>query len=116
MTARTSQTSLDRREFYVDGRWRKPAGSETHAALEAATGDLLGTAALGSPVDMDVAATAARVALDDGPWGRMSPDERADVMDRFAAALTTTQAAGDSCWPAQQPPPPRRSTPVQVAL
>jgi aldehyde dehydrogenase (NAD+) len=80
-------TDLDRLHFFVNNEWVAPKGAETHRALEAATGELLGTAALGSADDIDGAVRAAREALDHGPWGRTTPADRAAVMHRFADAL-----------------------------
>jgi acyl-CoA reductase-like NAD-dependent aldehyde dehydrogenase len=88
-------TDLDRTRFFIDGEWVEPRGTETHRALEAATGEPLGTAALGTDADIDAAVKAARRALDHGPWGRTTAAERADVMDRFAAALAS-RAEGTS--------------------
>src|ERR1700733_12793070 len=80
-------TDLDRTRFFIDGEWVEPRGTETHRALEAATGEPLGTAALATEADIDAAVKAARRALDTGPWGRTTAAERAEVMHRFAAAL-----------------------------
>jgi aldehyde dehydrogenase (NAD+) len=88
-------TDLDRTRFFIDGEWVDPRGTETHRALEAATGEPLGTAALGTDADIDAAVKAARRALDHGPWGRTTAAERADVMDRFAGALAA-RAEGTS--------------------
>jgi aldehyde dehydrogenase (NAD+) len=49
-------TDLDLTRFFIDGAWVEPRGTETHRALEAATGEPLGTAALGT----DAAVKAAR--------------------------------------------------------
>lgn len=83
-----ARTDLDRTRFFINGEWVAPRGTETHRALEAATGEALGTAALGTDADIDAAVDAARAALDHGPWGRTTPAERAAVMRRFADALT----------------------------
>ncbi len=81
-------TELDRTRFFIDGRWVDPrATSTTHVALEAATGTPLGIAVLGTAADVDAAVQASRRALDEGPWGRTTARERAEVMRRFAAAL-----------------------------
>lgn len=88
MTVTANQrTDLDRTRFFINGDWVEPRGSETHVALEAATGEPLGTAAMGTDADIDAAVVAARHALDHGPWGRTSAAERAEVMLRFAAAM-----------------------------
>ncbi|ODU03367.1 MAG: aldehyde dehydrogenase [Pseudonocardia sp. SCN 72-86] len=81
------RTELDRLRFYINGEWVEPRGTQTHRAVEAATGELLGTASLGTDADIDAAVRAARAALDEGPWGRMTPGERAEIMRRFSAAL-----------------------------
>ncbi|GAB17179.1 putative aldehyde dehydrogenase [Gordonia effusa NBRC 100432] len=78
---------LDRQRFFIDGKWVDPVDGSTRVSIEAATGQPLGRAALAGPADIDHAVRAARAALDEGPWGRSSPAERADVMRRMAAAL-----------------------------
>ncbi|PJK18215.1 aldehyde dehydrogenase [Mycolicibacterium goodii] len=87
MTQLTQQAIIDRRQFFIDGRWTDPTGTESHTAVEAATEAPLGTAALGTETDIDIAVRAARTALDDGPWGRSTAHERAEVMRRLADAL-----------------------------
>lgn len=82
-----TRTELDRTRFFIDGGWVDPTGSESHQALDAATEEPLGTAALGTAADIDAAVGAARRALDEGPWGRTTAAERAEVMIRFADAL-----------------------------
>jgi aldehyde dehydrogenase (NAD+) len=81
-------TDLDRPRFYIDGDWVEPRGTETYRVVEAATGELLGTAALAAEADIDAAVRAARQALDQGPWGRTTAAERAAVLRRFADALS----------------------------
>ncbi|CAN5543166.1 aldehyde dehydrogenase [soil metagenome] len=89
MTATIDQkTELDRTRFFINGEWVEPKGTQTRRQLEAATGELLGTAALGSDADISDAVDAARKAMDNGPWGRSTAQERAEVMYRFSAALT----------------------------
>ncbi|MGY1813609.1 aldehyde dehydrogenase [Blastococcus sp. SYSU D00820] len=80
-------TLLDRPHLFIDGTWVPPRGAERQGVIEAATGELIGTAALGSEADLDAAARAARRALDEGPWGMTTAAERAGVMRRFAQAL-----------------------------
>ncbi|GAA4690912.1 hypothetical protein GCM10023215_29640 [Pseudonocardia yuanmonensis] len=86
-------TLLDRPRFFIDGGWCEPEGTERHVALDAATEEVIGTAALGSPADIAAAARAARAALDDGPWSRTTGAERAAAMRRVAAALEARGAA-----------------------
>jgi acyl-CoA reductase-like NAD-dependent aldehyde dehydrogenase len=82
-----AETGLDRPRFFIDGRWVEPHGPGSHAVVEAATGEQLGTAALGERADIDAAVLAARRALDSGPWGRSTAAERAEVMRRMAQGL-----------------------------
>jgi aldehyde dehydrogenase (NAD+) len=89
MTNLSSTAALDRRRFFINGTWAEPLGTETYTSVEAATGETLGIAALGSPADIDRAVLAARKALDTGPWGRSTAGERAAVMRRFARALSS---------------------------
>lgn len=80
-------SELDRPRFLVDGQWVDSQGTDVQVSLEAATEERLGVAALGSDADIDAAVQAARRALDHGPWGRTTPQERAEYLHRFAAAL-----------------------------
>lgn len=87
MTADLPATVLDRRRFFIDGSWVEPRGADVHVAVEAATEEVLGTAAMGTADDIDAAVRAARRALDRGPWGRTVAEDRAVLMERFADAL-----------------------------
>ncbi|MER6975662.1 aldehyde dehydrogenase [Streptomyces carpinensis] len=82
-----ADVQLRRTKFFINGQWVKPLTDATHTAVEAATGEALGVAALGAPADVKVAVEAAREALDNGPWGRTSVSERAALIREFADAL-----------------------------
>ena len=88
---RTTNTAaaLDRPTFYIDGQSVTPRGTDSYHVLEAATGNPLGLAALGSAEDIDAAVRSARTAFDHGPWSRTSAAERAAAMRRFGDALAT---------------------------
>ncbi|MDV2476239.1 aldehyde dehydrogenase [Rhodococcus zopfii] len=77
---------VDRNELFIGGRWVAPQSGAGTDVLEAATGKVLGRSATASNADIDAAVAAARSALS-GPWGALSPTERADLLDRFAGAL-----------------------------
>ncbi|MBS9375033.1 aldehyde dehydrogenase [Rhodococcus sp. B50] len=81
-----NDTNLDRNELFIGGRWVAPKSGATVDVIEAATEKVLGTAALASETDIDEAVAAARGALR-GPWGALTNGERADLLDKFAAAL-----------------------------
>jgi aldehyde dehydrogenase (NAD+) len=82
-----STASMDRPRFLIGGQWVQPATTQSTVVLEAATEERLAVAALGSERDVDQAVQAARAASDRGDWTRSTPQERADVMNRLAAAL-----------------------------
>ena len=88
MTSITSTSAdLDRPNFYTDGRWATPSGSDSYQVVEAATEEPLGLAALGTAQDIDSAVRSARTALDEGPWSKTTTAERAAAMRRFGDAL-----------------------------
>lgn len=87
MTATPTADRLDRPTFFIGGKWVEPRGQESVEVLEAATGELLGTAAQGSEADIAAAVSAAREAFDHGPWGRSTIEERAELLERMADAL-----------------------------
>ena len=77
------------RQLFIGGEWVTPAGTDEIVAIDPATEEESGRAPSGSRADMDRAVAAARVAFDNGPWPRMSPAERADVLRRAAKNLRT---------------------------
>jgi acyl-CoA reductase-like NAD-dependent aldehyde dehydrogenase len=76
-----------RREFYIGGEWVKPAGGEVLKVISPSTEEVVGEVPVSTTADMDRAVAAARTAFDDGPWPRMTPNERADVLARAAELL-----------------------------
>ncbi|MBN8732778.1 MAG: aldehyde dehydrogenase family protein [Acidobacteria bacterium] len=75
---------------FINGAWRAPATpAATNATLDvlsASTEEVIGSIPAGTPADADAAVTAARAAFD-GPWGATTPAERAEWLDKLAAAL-----------------------------
>jgi aldehyde dehydrogenase (NAD+) len=76
---------LDRLSFYLDGEWVAPLDGTTREVTEAATGNVIGSAALGGVADMDRAVSAAHRAK--AGWAATPAKERADLIDRMAGAL-----------------------------
>ncbi|MFG1865018.1 aldehyde dehydrogenase [Microbispora bryophytorum] len=94
-------------KLYVGGQWVAPA---TGGVLEVRSPhdlSLVGTAPHAAPADVDRAVAAARRAFDEGPWPRMSPQERRGAVERFSklhaaraeefAALVTSEN-GSPLW------------------
>ncbi|HEY8527077.1 MAG TPA: aldehyde dehydrogenase [Acidimicrobiales bacterium] len=84
---------LTRDGFFVDGGWVAPAGDGALPVVSPSTEEVVGSVPAATPADMDRAVAAARAAFDAGPWPRMAPGERADVLARAAALLA--ERAGD---------------------
>jgi phenylacetaldehyde dehydrogenase len=71
-----------RRQLLIDGEWRDACSGATFETHDPATGRLLATVAEGDAHDIDLAVGAARRALEDGPWSRLSPSERGRIIHR----------------------------------
>ncbi|HEV7762029.1 MAG TPA: aldehyde dehydrogenase [Acidimicrobiales bacterium] len=76
-----------RPELYIGGEWVTPAATERFGVVSPSTEEVVGEVPLATTDDMDRAVAAARAAFDDGPWPRMAPGERADVLARAADLL-----------------------------
>jgi aldehyde dehydrogenase (NAD+) len=70
-------------KLYIGGRWIAPADPELLEIRSPHDRRLLGLAAQGTPADIDKAVAAAREAFDHGPWPRMTPEARQEVVARF---------------------------------
>jgi len=73
--------SFDR--FYIGGEWVAPCTDRKFTVVNPATEEVIGHAPEAMPADVDAAVAAARTAFDSGPWPRMSPTDRAEVMAKF---------------------------------
>jgi betaine-aldehyde dehydrogenase len=71
--------------IFIGGTWQAPATDEKIRTIDPATEEVSGTAPAGSTADMDRAVAAARQAFDEGPWPRMTPAERAEILARAAS-------------------------------
>lgn len=76
---------MERIGSFVDGAWTD-RGADPVPVLEAATGEALGEVVPAGPEEVSRAVAAAGRA--GAGWAATPPAERADVLDRFAAALT----------------------------
>jgi len=76
--------SLDRDTLFIGGDWVAPASSETIQVISPHSEELVATVPDTTPADIDAAVAAARHAFDHGPWPRMTPAERIDVVAAFS--------------------------------
>jgi betaine-aldehyde dehydrogenase len=74
-------------KLFIDGQWVEPAGTGTIDVINPSTEEVVGRVPDGTAEDLSRAVTAARQAFDSGPWPRMSPAERADIMAAVSGAI-----------------------------
>ena len=74
-------------DMYVDGAWVPTQSTRRSDIVDPANREVWGSVPDASHDDIDVAVAAARRAFHAGPWPRMSPQERAEVMLRAADEL-----------------------------
>ncbi|MDF5759183.1 5-carboxymethyl-2-hydroxymuconate semialdehyde dehydrogenase [Spongiactinospora sp. TRM90649] len=74
-------------EHYIDGAHVPSASGATFHALEPATNNVSLTVASGGAADIDAAVRAARKAFTDGPWPRLTGEQRAVILRGIAAAI-----------------------------
>ncbi|MBM7515604.1 aldehyde dehydrogenase [Nocardioides nitrophenolicus] len=74
-------------DLYVDGAWRPARGTGRLPVVDPATEETWGSVPDASRQDVDSAMAAAARAFRTGPWPRMTPSERAEVLLRMADEL-----------------------------
>jgi len=74
-------------QAFIDGRSVPSASGRTFQTTNPATGEVLGQVAACDTQDVDTAVAAAKAAFADGRWHKRSPNERKQVLLRFAALL-----------------------------
>lgn len=81
----TSHAVQDR--LFIGGDMIAPASEDVIDVISPFSEERIGTVPSSTPADIDRAVRAARAAFDDGPWPRMSPQERADALGPFGEYL-----------------------------
>lgn len=71
-------------KLFVGGRWVEPATDAKISVVSPITGETIATVPEATEADIDAAVAAARKAFDEGPWPKMSPAERAKMLERVA--------------------------------
>lgn len=71
----------------INGEWITPAAGETLPVYSPSTEEQVGQVPLAGEADIEAAVDAARRAFDEGPWPRMSVDERRAVLRRAGELL-----------------------------
>jgi len=70
-------------DLLIGGRWEKPSSDRRIDVRSPATLDVVGSVPEALEADVDAAVAAARQAFDRGPWPRMTPEERGQVLAKF---------------------------------
>jgi aldehyde dehydrogenase (NAD+) len=73
--------------LFIGGEFVPPAGTEAIEVISPSTEEVIGRVPDGCNADIDRAVAAAREAFDRGPWPRMTPAERADVMAKLSQLI-----------------------------
>jgi acyl-CoA reductase-like NAD-dependent aldehyde dehydrogenase len=72
------------RPMLIGGKWVKGSTGKSFTVTSPFTNEALTTIAEASADDVDAAVRAARAAFDEGPWPRMTPNQRADILAKVA--------------------------------
>ncbi|MEH6943115.1 aldehyde dehydrogenase family protein [Bacillus sp. JJ722] len=72
------------KKMLINGQWVDAISEERTPTINPATGDVITTVAKGGKEDIDRAVQAARKAFDDGPWSKMKPAARANLLLKLA--------------------------------
>ncbi|HEY2563955.1 MAG TPA: aldehyde dehydrogenase [Acidimicrobiales bacterium] len=77
--------SYDR--LYIGGEWVEPSSSSAIDVVSPTTEEVVGRVPEAQNADIDRAVASAKDAFDHGPWPRMTPVERAEVLSKAADAI-----------------------------
>src|SRR5690606_1048083 len=77
--------------LFIGGDWAAPAGTGTIDVVSPHTEEVIGRVPEGTEADIDAAVAAARRAFDEGPWPRMAPAERAEIVGRLSSIYAERQ-------------------------
>jgi aldehyde dehydrogenase (NAD+) len=81
----TEIPSRDR--LFIGGQWVASTGTGTIDVISPNTEQVIGQAPDATDGDIDAAVTAARAAMDEGPWPSMHRDERIEALRRLSAEI-----------------------------
>ncbi|WP_338696057.1 aldehyde dehydrogenase [Streptomyces sp. Q6] len=74
-------------QLFIGGELTDPLGKDVIEVVSPHTGEVFGRVPHAAPADVDRAVAAARRAFDEGPWPRMTLDERIAVVTRIKDAI-----------------------------
>lgn len=68
----------------IDGKWVQPVAGGRFDVVDPATERVIACVASAEATDVDNAVAAARIAIETGPWGRITPADRSALIWRLA--------------------------------
>ena len=74
--------------LFIGGDWVAPEGTDTIGIISPVSEEVIARVPDGTEADIDKAVAAARIAFDRGPWRRMAPAERGEILRQAAAQIT----------------------------
>jgi aldehyde dehydrogenase (NAD+) len=107
MTTTTTQSSAVSQDLpsydklFIGGRWVAPSSDATIEVVSPITGQVIATVSEAREADMDAAVAAARKAFDEGPWPRMTPAERAQILRRVGEEVKKRVPAMSAAFTAE---------------
>jgi aldehyde dehydrogenase (NAD+) len=87
MPGTTATRAMDRNQFFIGGDWVEPASADTLTVISPASEEVIAEVPDANRADVLRAVAAAREAFDTGPWPRMAPSERADMLAAVSEGL-----------------------------
>src|SRR6202161_2829941 len=85
--ARVTSFVSRKHKMLINGKWVDSASGKTFPTYNPATGEVLSNVAEGDKEDIDRAVKAARAAFETGPWSKISPSERGQMIWRLGDLL-----------------------------
>jgi acyl-CoA reductase-like NAD-dependent aldehyde dehydrogenase len=85
--------------FFIGGDWVAPSSTSTIPVIDPGTEEVYFSVAEAQAADIDRAVTAAREAFDNGPWPRMTHEERAGYLRALGAELRKRGDDVGQIWP-----------------
>jgi aldehyde dehydrogenase (NAD+) len=87
VVAKPSKPAVCLTKLFINNEWVQPIEGGTFEAYDPATGDVIAEVAAGTAADVDLAAKAARKALETGPWAKMDAADRGNLLFKLAELI-----------------------------
>src|ERR1700678_2942021 len=85
--------------FYIGGQWVAPSSDATINVIDSDTEQLYFTVPEAQAADISRAVEAAREAFDNGPWPRLTHEQRAEYLRAIGAELARRSDEIGQIWP-----------------